>query len=81
MAVKTPKEWQEERFQPLVEATTFYGNKVMIPQGYQCAWEMAELEVKFLMSKGKDPLEGTENRGGRRYNPYLVYMEAYEEPN
>ena len=81
MAVKTPKEWQEAEYQPLIEATTFYGNKVMIPEKFQFAWEMAEKEVRFLISKDKDPLAGLEDCSGSRYNPYMVYLEAFEELN
>ena len=79
MVVKTPKEWQEAEYQPLMEATTFYGNKVMIPEKCQFAWEMAEKEVNFLISKGKDPLDGLEGCNGLRHAPYEVYLEAYEK--
>ena len=79
MTVKTPKEWQEAEYQPLIEATTFYGNKVMIPEKLQFAWEMAELEVKAKKSKGMDLLDGLENSSGRRMAPYEVYLEIYEE--
>ena len=32
MAVQTPGYWQEEKYQPLVEVETAYGNKVKIPE-------------------------------------------------
>ena len=78
MAVKTPKEWQEERFQPLVEATTFYGNKVMIPEKCLFAWEIAEAETKEMLSKGMDPVDGLEAYTGMRIVPYKVYLEIFE---
>ena len=79
MAVKTPKEWQNAEYQPLIEATTYYGNKVMIPERLQFAWEMAEKEIKVKESKGMAPLDGLENCNGRRLALYEVYLEIYEE--
>ena len=81
MAVKTPKEWQKAEYQPLIEATTYYGNKVMIPEKFQFAWEMAELRVKDMRLKGMDPLEHLRTCNGRRYDSYKVYLEIYEELN
>ena len=81
MAVKTPKEWQKAEYQPLIEATTYYGNKVMIPEKFQFAWEMATVEAKEMVSKGMDPQDGLANCSGLRYAPYEVYLEVYEELN
>lgn len=40
MEVQTPEYWKEEKFQPLIEETTAYGNKVKIPQSLKSTWEM-----------------------------------------
>ena len=40
MNIATPSYWQEERFQPLVEVQTAYGNKVKIPENCLPLWEM-----------------------------------------
>ena len=43
MAVQTPSYWTEERYQPLIEVETAYGNKVKIPERYLPLWEMAQM--------------------------------------
>ena len=40
--IKTPEYWKEERFQPLVEAKTINGNKVMIPKIMMTSWKSWE---------------------------------------
>ena len=40
MAVQTPSYWAEERYQPLIEVETAYGNKVKIPKDFVSCWEM-----------------------------------------
>ena len=42
MAVKTPSYWNEEKYQPLVETTTLYGNKVKVPKRFLDTWEYLE---------------------------------------
>ena len=37
--IQTPEYWNEEWYQPLVEAETIHGNKVMIPQRFQIPWD------------------------------------------
>ena len=37
--IETPEYWNEEWYQPLVEAKTLYGNKVMIPQRFTALWQ------------------------------------------
>ena len=49
MAVKTPSYWKNPEYQPIVEATTYYGNKVQIPESLQSFWEFCE------RMKGKVP--------------------------
>ena len=39
MAVQTPSYWKEEKYQPLVEVETAYGNKVKIPERYLPLWK------------------------------------------
>ena len=44
--IKTPEYWKEERFQPLVEAETINGHKVMIPECLMSAWEDYQTRYK-----------------------------------
>ena len=48
MAVQTPSYWQEEKYQPLVEAITAYGNKVLIPEKLTVCWEIEQERKKYL---------------------------------
>lgn len=55
-ALKIPDYWYtDERLQPLVEAKTINGNKVMIPQFLQGEWRM-------LTVLGKELLENPETK-------------------
>ena len=81
MAVKTPKEWQKAEYQPLIEATTYYGNKVMIPEKFQFAWDMTAKRARSMRARGMDPLDGLQTGLGTRYLPEEVYFEIYEELN
>ena len=40
MAVQTPTYWQEEEYQPLVEAKTAYGHTVQIPKLFEENWKI-----------------------------------------
>lgn len=54
--LKIPEYWYtDERLQPLVEAKTVNGNKVMIPQILQDSWRRMELY-------GQDLLENPDSR-------------------
>ena len=47
--IKIPDYWYtDERLQPLVEAKTINGNKVMIPQPTQRRWRMMENSAKEM---------------------------------
>ena len=37
--IQTPSYWKEEKYQPLVETVTVYGNKVLIPKNFLNFWE------------------------------------------
>ena len=50
MAVQTPSYWAEERYQPLIEVETAYGNKVKIPESFQTCWE----EIKTMAQKAQN---------------------------
>jgi hypothetical protein len=54
MAVKTPTYWQEEKYQPLVEVETLYGNKVMIPQMYEEDWEFYRATKEIMIDYLKE---------------------------
>lgn len=83
MAVKTPKYWEKkERFGELIEATTFYGNKVKIPEKFKNGWEMAQLMAEDKQKRGLDPTGGLEIN--KEINPLYydlerVYYEIYQE--
>ena len=83
MAVKTPSYWEKEYYQPLVEGTTLYGNKVQVPERFWDTWECFE--------KGKRRMKETLERltaDGLRQIPTsnrlirdlrMVFYELYEE--
>ena len=49
-ALKIPDYWYtDERLQPLVEAKTINGNKVLIPQPLQGRWQAMKLDGMTLM--------------------------------
>lgn len=83
MAIKTPSYWQEEKYQPLVEAETAYGNKVEIPQNLQDIWN------KTVSLKGKYPKDVEQAKAAgffkrtlhNRVNQdvLLVYYEEFQE--
>ena len=55
--LKIPEYWRtDERLQPLVEAKTINGNKVMIPQILQRRWRMMEVTAKD-MQENLDTME------------------------
>ena len=57
MAVKTPDYWQEERYQPLVEVETLYGNKVHIPQRFKENWELWLRQKEILIDLLRDGVQ------------------------
>ena len=80
--VKTPKYWNDEDLQPLVEATTSKGNKVMIPKKFINGWETARLRDEDAKKRGLDPLDGLENIKEMQpmsYDLEKVYFEIYED--
>lgn len=83
MAVKTPKYWEKkERFGELIEATTFYGNKVKIPEKFKHGWEMAQLMAEDKQKHGLEPTGGLEPYNETRpivYDMLRTHLEIYRE--
>ncbi len=85
MTVKTPEYWKEYE---LIEETTAYGNKVMIPEICKCAWEMEQLRQQHLQ---KNEVELKRHLGGLKNwlenicqtpmgaDMVRVFWEIYEE--
>lgn len=83
MKVKTPSYWSKEQYQPLVEGTTLYGNKVKVPRRFWDTWDLFE--------RGRHRMQQTLERltaDGLRRMPTsnrlkkdlrLVFYELYEE--
>ena len=67
--LKIPDYWYtDERLQPLVEAKTFYGNKVMIPQPLMHMWNGQESGAEDMMAN-PDTMEKL-NRGWQKGDSY-----------
>ena len=79
--VKTPEYWKEERYQPLIEAVTAYGNKVLIPKMCTDAWHSLNLLNEYLKETGQDYRDGLEiDRMSRLYYDTLqVFFEIYPQ--
>ena len=83
-AVKTPKYWESELFQPLIEVETAYGNKVEIPKMYFNGWQTAKMEKAEAERLGLDILDGLERDkevDSLYYDLERVFLEIYEEDN
>ena len=85
MVVKTPKYWQEEKYQPLVEVETAYGNKVKIPEKLKISYEMAKNRKEHIEKNQPDFLPGyiqeIKEESGSRYLVEQVFYEVFEELN
>ena len=82
MVVKTPKYWKNERFQPLIEVETAYGNRVMIPKRYINGWQTAKMAKKESERLGLNVLAGLEihkETNELYYDLERVFYEIYEE--
>ena len=82
MAVKTPTYWQEEKYQPLVEVKTAYGNKVKIPESLVQCWE---LEITLKEALEQEPQEAKDGyllvvkkNHDSRWHLTKVFWEVYE---
>ena len=64
--IQTPEYWNEAYYQPLVEAETLYGNKVMIPKRFTALWERMhkmypdqkiamDITIKYLKAGSYNP--------------------------
>ena len=79
--VKTPKYWEGERYQPLIEVETVHGNKVMIPKLFIDGWQTAKLTKQEADRLGLDPLCGLEvyeEANPLYYDLERVFYEVYE---
>lgn len=82
MAVKTPEYWKEY---DLIEETTAYGNKVMIPEILQHVWNAEKIYQKLTIQNGDTPQDGLKYRLTEVYtNPIakdlvLTYWERYQK--
>ena len=85
MAIKTPSYWQEEKYQPLVEAETAYGNKVKIPKSLQDIWERtASLKGRYPKNVERAKAAGffkLESRNKVNWDILRVYYEEFQEDN
>ena len=85
MAVKTPSYWLEEKYQPLVEAETAYGNKVLIPQLYAENWELYQATKELMLEfwqrgQAAGYLAPTDNpRQKWAVDLMRTFLEVYEE--
>ena len=81
--VKTPKYWEDELFQPLIEVETAYGSKVKIPKRYINGWQTAKMEKAEAERLGLGVLDGLENEeiAPMYYDLERVFFEIYEEDN
>ena len=83
MAIKTPSYWKEEKYQPLVEAETAYGNIVEIPQNLQDIWKRtASLKGKYPKDVEQAKAVGffeRKTRNRENWDILLVYYEEFQE--
>lgn len=82
MAVKTPSYWLEEKYQPLVEAETAFGNKVLIPQSLMDTWEMWERNKHLVLptvERAKAAGWFKKSLRNQKYQDLMrVYFEQYQ---
>lgn len=80
--IKTPKYWEKDRYQPLVETETAYGNKVKIPKCFMNGWKTAKLTFEHCTSRGVNPLDGLEileETQPMSYDLERVFYEIYQD--
>lgn len=88
-SVKTPRYWQSEEFQPLVEVKTIYGNKVRIPSLFKESWDiLTNMSESIISEQGRlaglktiKELMATENQmtSKKREDFCKVFVEGYQE--
>ena len=83
MAVKTPSYWNKEQYQPLVEGTTLYGNKVKVPKRFWDTWALFERQKdkmrRALEDLTVDGLRRMTTSNTLKKDLQLVFYEIYEE--
>lgn len=81
MTVKTPKHWQSME---LIQETTAYGNKVMIPRELMRGWESLRELNEIALKNGVDLSSGvaeynhTAPLHHERRNALMVFYEKYQ---
>jgi len=77
--VKTPTYWQKDRYQPLVEMKTVYGNSVQVPKRFTDAWWSINITREAIVADGLEPLDFLHEDEFPYYDIERVYYEIYEE--
>ena len=87
--VNTPKYWEEEKYQPLIEVKTIFGNMVRIPERFKDSWDFLMLSYEKVISE-QGRVNGlktiTESLGSSTIarskeceDFYKVFAESYQE--
>ena len=89
--VNTPKYWEEEKYQPLIEVETIYGNTVKIPERFKDSWEfLMQSCAKVISEQGKanglkaitESLDSSTLARSRDCEDfYKVFAESYQKQN
>lgn len=85
MAVQTPSYWQEEEYQPLIEAKTLNGHTVLIPKLFEYHWEMHSEQREYLVemwqraSRDGFLQETSHSRGQWALDLIKTFLEVYKE--
>lgn len=83
MAVKTPSYWKEEKYQPLIEVSTLYGNKVKVPERFLDTWEYLEKakhrRKQMIEQLTADGFRQMPSSNKLKKDLQLVFYEIYEE--
>ena len=89
--VQTPEYWKEERYQPLIEVETIYGNTVRIPERFKDSWDFLMMNYEKLISRQgranglkaiKESLDSSTIARSRDCEDfYKVFAENYQKQN
>ena len=89
--VETPAYWNEEQFQPLMEVTTIFGNKIKIPSRFKGSWDMMMFMCeKIISAQGKaaglktirEIMRAEKQMTSKGREDFCkVFLEDYQEPN
>ena len=80
--INYPKHWEGERYQPLVEAETIYGNMVKIPKRFLNCWQTAKMIYGEMKKRGLDHLDFLKSiHDPRSQSVVEVCFEVYKTKN